>query len=134
MTKKIPLIILPIFICTLFNNLHSFSLGNLKFYVTNDFTYRSNVIADKKNQLYELLSIFTNYKNWSFGLTLRGHNFYKQEPHQTLKNLRFDIYRKYTSCRFWFKLRHNRTLSSMGFTHFLGIWAPPFGTHFIRFA
>lgn len=76
-------------------NLRAFKAGKLSFYITNDFLYRYNELSGEENQFYESLSIFSGYKKWSLGLTLRGNNFFKQTPNLTLENPRFDVYRKF---------------------------------------
>lgn len=73
----------------------AFKIGKLSFYITNDFQYQHNRLAEKKEQFYESLSLFTNYENWSLGLTFRGNNFYKQTPNVTLDDANVDLYRKY---------------------------------------
>ena len=67
----------------------------LSFYVTSDFLYQSNQLANKTQQFYESLTLFANYDKWSMGITLRGNNFFKQTPNTSLDNLEFDVYRKY---------------------------------------
>lgn len=75
--------------------LQAFNIGKLSFYVTNEFQYQNNKLAEKKGQYYESLSLFANYGNWSMGMTVRGNNFYKQTPNVTLEDGNFDLYRKY---------------------------------------
>jgi len=77
--------------------LRAFQLGDISFYITNESLYNYNELGnnDRNNQFYESLSIFSNYKKWSVGLTLRANNFFKQRPNATLESAEFDVYRKY---------------------------------------
>ncbi|NIO80133.1 MAG: hypothetical protein GTN68_06215 [Candidatus Aminicenantes bacterium] len=77
--------------------LQAFNVGDISFYVTNDFLYQYNQLTynNKENQFYESLTLFANYKKWSVGLTLRGNNFFKQSPNMTLEDPQLDVFRKY---------------------------------------
>lgn len=90
-----PVMLLTVFLFLVQGKLSAFQLGDLGFYITNETIFNYNRLADKKNQFYESLSIFTNYKKWSVGLTLRGNNFFKQMPNLTLDKPEFDPYRKF---------------------------------------
>ena len=63
------------------------------FSFTVDFLYQYNKLSETENQFYESLSLFANYSQWSLGITLRGNNFFKQTPNDTLADPQFDIYR-----------------------------------------
>lgn len=76
-------------------HLPAFNIGKFDIYAVNEFLYNYNKAADKENQFYETFSLFSNYKKWSLGFTLRGNNFFKQSPDLTLENPRFDVYRKF---------------------------------------
>jgi hypothetical protein len=85
--------LLSIFLLT--PQLHAYTIGNLNFFLTNEFIYQNNKLANKDNQFYETLTLFANYNKWSVGVTLRGNNFFKQTPMNTLEDLETDVYRKY---------------------------------------
>ncbi len=98
--SKISIILLSVLFSTVLllltpGELLAFQLGDIGFYITNETLFNYNRLADKNNQFYESLSIFSNYKKWSMGFTLRGNNFFKQSPNLTLENLEFDLYRKF---------------------------------------
>ncbi|MCP4149517.1 MAG: hypothetical protein GY757_17350, partial [bacterium] len=76
-------------------NLQAFNIGDFSFYITNEFLFNHNRLAEKKSQYYESLSIFSNYKKVSMGFTLRGNNFFKQAVNVTLEDPEFDVYRKF---------------------------------------
>jgi len=65
------------------------------FLFVNDFTYQNNQLADENDQFYNLSTLFLKYGNWSGGLTLRSHNYYKRLPNRTLENSQYDLYRKH---------------------------------------
>ncbi|MBZ5497489.1 MAG: DUF6029 family protein [Acidobacteriia bacterium] len=65
------------------------------FLFTNDFTYQRNALATGPNQFYNSSSLFVKWANWATGLTLRGHNFYKQSSDWTLPKAQYDVFRKY---------------------------------------
>jgi Family of unknown function (DUF6029) len=77
------------------SQLQAYNIGNLNFFITNEFIYQNNKLANKNNQIYETLSLFANYNKWSVGITLRGNNFFKQNPNISLEEIETDIYRKY---------------------------------------
>ena len=65
------------------------------FLFTNDFTYQKSRRASNPDQYFNSSSLFLKYGNWAGGLTLRGHNFYKQASNFTLPDFKVDLYRKY---------------------------------------
>ncbi len=76
-------------------SLKAFDLGKISFYITTETLYRYNRIANEKHQFYQELSVFSQYKKWSVGVTLRGNNFLKQTYNKTLDEVQTDFYRKY---------------------------------------
>lgn len=90
-------LLVSVFLLVVPGTLRAFQLGDVSLYITNETLYNYNQLAnnDKNSQFYESLSIFSNYKKWSMGLTLRANNFFKQRPNATLGSAEFDVYRKY---------------------------------------
>jgi len=76
---------------------YAITIGDFNFYFTNEFVYRNNELANKKNQYYELLTISSNYKKFSLSLSLRENNFYKQSPNVSFEDMSFDVYKKLIS-------------------------------------
>jgi len=76
---------------------YAITIGDFNFYFTNEFVYRSNELANKKNQYYELFTISSNYKKFSLSLSLRENNFYKQSPNVSFEDMNFDVYKKIIS-------------------------------------
>lgn len=86
---------LVIFFLSGVHRMSAFVIGPVNFYVTNESELNLNRLADDTVQFYETLSILSTYKQWSMGLTLRGFNYHKQFPNQTLVPPRFDLFRKF---------------------------------------
>lgn len=97
--KRIALLVLLLVLLLVFATPHlpAFEIGDsgLSFYITNDFLFQSNSLAEKKSQFHETLTLFANYGKWSAGVSLRTNNFFKQTPNLSLDRTEFDVYRKY---------------------------------------
>ncbi len=88
------LLLLLIWCISLTTPLQGIHLGDFNFYFTEEFTYKQNKLANRENQYYNILSLFANYRNLSFKMSLRGHNFFKQEANTSFDEMQYDIYEK----------------------------------------
>jgi len=73
----------------------AFDQGGFSFFFNNEFTYQYNDLAEDNHQYYDSFSFFGKYGQWSGGLTLRGLNYYPQNPNTTLEKSEWDLYRKF---------------------------------------
>lgn len=72
-------------------------------FVINDFLYQNNLLGKKQedwfsprhDQYQNALSVNANYGRWSGGLTLRGTNFYRQRPDETLSRSENRLHRAF---------------------------------------
>jgi hypothetical protein len=77
------------------SQLKAVDIKSFNFIFTDEFYYNYNYLSENSNQFYNAFSVFSNFKNWSLGITLRGNNYLKQDPNTTFDKLQVDQYKKF---------------------------------------